>query len=137
LPFADGSFDGVVASSVFEYLGDVPGVAAELGRVLRPGGTLLLTVPNPYNRLRQVEAWLVRPAANRRLSGWVERIPRLASYAAYLRLSRNRWNAQGWHAALAGAGFEPLDPQDFSETAWRAQARAPLVLLAVRKAVDG
>jgi SAM-dependent methyltransferase len=126
----------VVASSVFEYLGDVPGVAAELGRVLRPGGTLLLTVPNPYNRLRQVEKWLARPAANRRLAACLERIPRLGSYAAYLRLSRNRWNAQGWHSALARAGFKPLDPQDFSETAWRQQSQAPLVLLAVRKAVD-
>jgi glycosyltransferase involved in cell wall biosynthesis len=58
LPFTDGSFDAVIASSVFEYLVDVPRVAAELARVLRPEGVLLLTVPNPYNVARQLEAWL-------------------------------------------------------------------------------
>ena len=52
------SFDGIVASSVFEYLDDVPRVAAELSRVLRPEGVLLLTVPNPCNFMRKLEARL-------------------------------------------------------------------------------
>jgi glycosyltransferase involved in cell wall biosynthesis/ubiquinone/menaquinone biosynthesis C-methylase UbiE len=58
LPFTDGSFDAIIASSVFEYLVDVPRVAAELAKVLRHEGVLLLTVPNPYNVARQLEAWL-------------------------------------------------------------------------------
>ena len=58
LPFADASFDGIVASSVFEYLDDVPRVAAELSRVLRPEGVLLLTVPNPCNSVRKLEGRL-------------------------------------------------------------------------------
>ncbi len=46
LPFADGTFDRVVASEVMEHIPDDVGAAAELARVLRPGGTLAVTVPS-------------------------------------------------------------------------------------------
>ena len=132
LPFAAGGFDGAVASSVFEYLEAVPGVASELARVLRPGGVLLLSVPNPYNRLRKVEAGL-QSLAGRRLPSWLERIPRLDSYVAYLRLSRNRWGCEGWQTALSAANFAALDDRDFSDQAWRGQAGASLLILALKK----
>ena len=45
LPFADGSFDRIVASEVLEHIPDDTGAIAELGRVLRPGGTMAVTVP--------------------------------------------------------------------------------------------
>ncbi|HEX2275470.1 MAG TPA: methyltransferase domain-containing protein [Acidimicrobiales bacterium] len=45
LPFADHTFDRVVASEVLEHVGDDRAVMAELARVLRPGGTLAVTVP--------------------------------------------------------------------------------------------
>ena len=45
LPFAEGSFDRVVASEVLEHVADDGAVIAELTRVLRPGGTLAVTVP--------------------------------------------------------------------------------------------
>ena len=45
LPFADGEFDRVVASEVLEHIpADVEAIA-ELVRVLRPGGTMAVTVP--------------------------------------------------------------------------------------------
>ena len=133
LPFANGSFDGIVASSVFEYLDDVPRVAAELSRVLRPEGVLLATVPNPCNSVRKFEARLRSMPWVRQLSSALGRVQRIDSYAAYLRLSRNRFAAQEWQSVLAAAHFAPLDERDFSEEAWRRQARAPLVLLAVKK----
>ena len=46
LPFADGTFDGVVASEVLEHVQDDVGALAELVRVLRPGGALAVTVPS-------------------------------------------------------------------------------------------
>ena len=45
LPFADGEFDRVVASEVLEHIPDDLTAIAELVRVLRPGGTMAVTVP--------------------------------------------------------------------------------------------
>lgn len=45
LPFADGEFDRVVASEVLEHIRDDDGAIAELVRVLRPGGSIAVTVP--------------------------------------------------------------------------------------------
>jgi methionine biosynthesis protein MetW len=46
LPFDDGSFDVALSIEVFEHLFAPHLVAAEVRRVLRPGGMLLVTVPN-------------------------------------------------------------------------------------------
>ncbi len=45
LPFADASFDRIIAAEVLEHLPDDHGAVMELARVLRPGGTLAVTVP--------------------------------------------------------------------------------------------
>ncbi|HLN78897.1 MAG TPA: methyltransferase domain-containing protein, partial [Nocardioidaceae bacterium] len=45
LPFADGEFDRVVAAEVLEHIPDDEAAIAELVRVLRPGGTMAVTVP--------------------------------------------------------------------------------------------
>lgn len=46
--FADGTFDAVIAGEVFEHVLNHPlGLLRELRRVLRPGGTLVLSTPNP------------------------------------------------------------------------------------------
>ncbi|WP_460965528.1 class I SAM-dependent methyltransferase [Pedococcus soli] len=47
LPYADAAFDDVVCSLVLHYLRDWTGPLAELRRVLRPGGRLLLSVNHP------------------------------------------------------------------------------------------
>jgi ubiquinone/menaquinone biosynthesis C-methylase UbiE len=45
LPFADHSFDRVIASEVLEHVDNDAGALRELARVLRPGGTLAVTAP--------------------------------------------------------------------------------------------
>ncbi|MEY2462281.1 MAG: hypothetical protein QOH64_419 [Acidimicrobiaceae bacterium] len=45
LPFADGTFDRIIASEVLEHIPDDSLAMAELSRVLRPGGTIAVTVP--------------------------------------------------------------------------------------------
>ena len=47
LPFDDDAFDDVVASLCLHYLEDWAAPLAELRRVLRPGGRLILSVPHP------------------------------------------------------------------------------------------
>lgn len=45
LPFGDGSFDRVIAAEVLEHIPNDTAAMAELARVLRPGGTMAVTVP--------------------------------------------------------------------------------------------
>ena len=45
LPFADGTFDRVIASEVLEHIPDDSAAMRELARVLRPGGAMAVTVP--------------------------------------------------------------------------------------------
>src|SRR3712207_5055109 len=45
LPFPDGSVDRVIASEVLEHIPDDATAMAEIARVLKPGGTVAVTVP--------------------------------------------------------------------------------------------
>jgi SAM-dependent methyltransferase len=45
LPWPDNEFDRIVAAEVLEHLPDDEAAIAELARVLRPGGTMAVTVP--------------------------------------------------------------------------------------------
>jgi 2-polyprenyl-3-methyl-5-hydroxy-6-metoxy-1,4-benzoquinol methylase len=46
LPFSDGTFEVVMSSEVIEHTQEPRQAVAELCRVTRPGGTLVITVPN-------------------------------------------------------------------------------------------
>jgi SAM-dependent methyltransferase len=108
LPFADGRFEAVVASSVLEYVPDAAAVLAECGRVLARGGALYATVPDLRHPVRWAEA--AGRLAARALPG--HGTGRAASYLADLRLSRQRHRAAWWRAAAARAGLDcaDLDP---------------------------
>jgi SAM-dependent methyltransferase len=58
LPFADGEFDRVVASEVLEHIHEDVAAIRELIRVLRPGGTMAITVPR---WLPEVVNWRLSP----------------------------------------------------------------------------
>ena len=45
LPFADSSFDGVLASNILEHLDSVETAVSQAARILKPGGILAITVP--------------------------------------------------------------------------------------------
>jgi ubiquinone/menaquinone biosynthesis C-methylase UbiE len=58
LPWANGSFDTVVADSVLEHCANPRRVLRECWRVLKPGGLLLLWSPNRFTCLRDPHARL-------------------------------------------------------------------------------
>lgn len=71
MPFSDQSFDGVLCIEVLEHVEDPQLLIAEMARVLKKGGTLLLTVPwsarqhhlpNDYHRFtsQRLHALLVK-----------------------------------------------------------------------------
>lgn len=68
LPFEDGWFDAVVSNSTLDHFDSENEIRAaiwELRRVLRPGGTLVLTLDNPRNPLVAATKVLPRGRLNR------------------------------------------------------------------------
>jgi SAM-dependent methyltransferase len=119
LPFADDSFDLVYANFVVEHL-DRPEVAfAELRRVLRPGGRLVLLTSNRANPVLSAATRMPRRATlaiKRHGAGAIERDVYPTRYLANTpeRLRR----------ALAAAGFEPVSVE-YVATLHRYGARVP------------
>jgi ubiquinone/menaquinone biosynthesis C-methylase UbiE len=96
LPFGPNTFEGIVASSVLEYVIDLDAAFAECERILKPGGYLIATVPNPLNPIRRLEKILHRPVMLASQMPILNRVLRLRAYASYLKLSRNRMPLTHW-----------------------------------------
>src|SRR5437764_10775767 len=54
IPFVDGEFDLVLCSQVIEHVLDADAAVAELHRVLRPGGILVISTDNERNYVTRV-----------------------------------------------------------------------------------
>jgi len=127
LPFATATFDAVVAASVFEYVNQPAAVIGECARILRPGGVLVLTVPDLRHPIRWLE-WLARAATRLPLVHYASRRwPFLESYIMYIRTSRQRHTTRWWNAAARMANLRTIpcmvDPAPYS----------PLRLVAFRR----
>lgn len=59
LPFADGAFDRVSANMVMMDLGDGAGAIRELGRVLKPGGRVAMSLFHPCFQVLDGSSWLI------------------------------------------------------------------------------
>ena len=97
LPDADGSFDGVLCSSVLEYLVEPERVASEFARVTRSGGALIVTLPNAHAVVRRVQALQFA------VTGAVFRQPSPAYWAHMKRM----WSSSKARSFVGAAGFEP------------------------------
>jgi SAM-dependent methyltransferase len=71
LPFEADSFDAVLCTQAFYYLEDPPAAARELRRVLRPGGTALISVPVVWEYdARTFENRFTESSLRRVFDGW-------------------------------------------------------------------
>ncbi|MDQ3986525.1 MAG: methyltransferase domain-containing protein [Actinomycetota bacterium] len=94
LPFRKDTFDTVVAGEIIEHVGRPQDLVAEGGRVLKPGGRLIITTPNPF-----CLPWIIKsrrgPQAtwNPEHVGWFDgaTLARLADRAAGLKLEEFVW----------------------------------------------
>ncbi len=142
LPIADGAADVVIMSELIEHLVDPDGAVAEVRRVLRPGGSLLLSTPNLaawYNR--GLLALGIQPIFSEvSLRGIYGRPGSVV--AGHLRLFTRRaltefMTASGFRCVtVAGARFHgvprPLGPLDRAFCQW--PAAASILLVHARKA---
>jgi SAM-dependent methyltransferase len=94
LPVPDGCADAVLALDVLEHVGDAGPAIAEAHRVLRPGGTLVVSVPH-RGPLRRLDALNTYQALRRRRPSWPPLEPATES-------------AGGWHRHFSVAEMEAL-----------------------------
>lgn len=94
LPLSPLSADGVVCSSVLEYVPDPDACLTEFGRVLRPGGILLVSVPN-------TDSWI------RRSQKGFNRLGKVfgRQWAAYLNYSKHQYALPVFERTLTSKGF--------------------------------
>ena len=88
LPFADRRFDLIICTQVLEYIADPRVVIMEMHRCLKPGGSLLLSVPSVFPRDSEAEYWRFLPAALQNLLADFRRVeiaPEGNTLAGFLR----------------------------------------------------
>ncbi len=95
LPFEDGAFDGILCSSVLEYVDSPSRCLSELSRTLKPGGVLLLTAPNRQSLLRGALVSVFR--ASRTLG---------RPWPRYLELSKHEYCHRGLRRFLEEFDFD-------------------------------
>jgi SAM-dependent methyltransferase len=103
LPFPDAAFGTVMSVSVLEHIPDVQPFFPEAWRVLRPGGTLVFSVP-----LADMDAYMAFPPVARRLGlgsaadAYVRRVHRSFKHV-------NLHQPAFWLDAARAAGFAIVD----------------------------
>ncbi len=88
LPFASDIFDLVICTQMLEYAPEPPRVIAEIRRVLKTGGCLLMSVPSVFPRDADYDRWrFLAPGIRQLLSEFssVEIVPEGGSITGFFR----------------------------------------------------
>jgi 2-polyprenyl-6-hydroxyphenyl methylase/3-demethylubiquinone-9 3-methyltransferase len=94
LPLPDQSLDGILCSSVLEYVPDPAACLAEFARVLRPGGLLVVSVANRNSLVRKAQI------ATHRLGRVLRQ-----RWCAFLDYSHNQYATTDFRLLLKKYGF--------------------------------
>jgi 2-polyprenyl-3-methyl-5-hydroxy-6-metoxy-1,4-benzoquinol methylase len=97
LPSADATFDGALCSSVLEYVPDPAACMTEFRRVLKPGGVLMVSVPNSRSLVRKLLQF----------GHWSSKVVG-RSWMPYLDHSRHEYSSAAFATMLVNAGFDNI-----------------------------
>lgn len=126
LALDDNLLDGILCSSVLEYVPDPSACLAEFARVLKPGGLLLVSIPNRNSVVRRMQcAWheLGELLGQR----WI----RFLDYSRH-QYSRHEFERLLWHAGFLGERLLPFG-SPLPGLAQRSRYWAPLLMFVAQK----
>lgn len=126
LPMDSNSADGILCSSVLEYVPDPDTCLAEFARVLRPRGILVVSVPSAHSVIRRVQVACSRVG---RLFG--------KDWVPYLRYSNHQYSRPEFEGMLRSRDFRLERAIQFGGPLprWmqRMHAWGPLLMFVARK----
>lgn len=102
LDFKDEAFDGILCSSVIEYVKDPDSVFSEFSRLLKPSGTLILSVPNRYSIMRMIQKAYKKIMSKMGIETF-----------AYLSVSLHEFSKDEIQKTLKTAGLELVEVKSF------------------------
>ena len=128
LAMDDSCFDGLLCSSVLEYVADPKACLAEFARVVKPGGLLLISVPNRHSLVRQLQ---MRCHQLGSVIG--------ARWMTFLDYSHQQYSRSEFQALLMQTGFAPVKALPFGSPlpslAERSRHWGSLLMFMARKPV--
>ena len=104
MPFVDNSFDGVISIAVLEHVKDPFRCAAEIARVLKPGGELICCVPflQPYHGYPHHYYNMTHQGLRNLFDTQID-IDRIEVYGGLRPISALTWIIGSWANGLRGA----------------------------------
>jgi 2-polyprenyl-3-methyl-5-hydroxy-6-metoxy-1,4-benzoquinol methylase len=126
LALDDNLLDGILCSSVLEYVPDPSACLTEFARVLKPGGLLLVSIPNRNSVVRRMQM------ACHQLGDLLGQ-----KWARFLDYSRHQYSRHEFEQLLMQAGFQGQKLVPFGSPlprlAQRSRHWAPLLMFVAQK----